>query len=133
MLSPEVIANIEDDGITHVHRSHVEVLSAFVWFFLTDDTDIYPGWSDTLLFQARAERQIPGDEPFDDLELADGGEVACGLGGAPVRSLQGCPRRFVSEDALGRGNLGSKREDFLFPGYQEPIGRCHHRNDGQGR
>jgi hypothetical protein len=46
------IDNIDETGVSHVHRSHVEVLSAFVWFFLTDDTDIYPGWSDTLLFQA---------------------------------------------------------------------------------
>ena len=46
------LENIDEGGTSHVHRSHVEVLSAFVWFFLTDDTDIYPGWSDTLLFQA---------------------------------------------------------------------------------
>jgi hypothetical protein len=46
------IENIDDDGTSRVHRSHVEVLSAFAWYFLTDDTDIYPGWSDTLLFQA---------------------------------------------------------------------------------
>jgi hypothetical protein len=46
------IEHIDDDGTSRVHRSHVEVLSAFAWFFLTDDTDIYPGWSDTLLFQA---------------------------------------------------------------------------------
>lgn len=44
--------HIDDDGTSRVHRSHVEVLSAFAWYFLTDDTDIYPGWSDTLLFQA---------------------------------------------------------------------------------
>lgn len=46
------IGHLSDDGVSTVHRSHVEVLSAFAWFFLTDDTDIYPGWSDTLLFQA---------------------------------------------------------------------------------
>jgi hypothetical protein len=46
------IEHIDDDDTSRVHRSHVEVLSAFAWYFLTDDTDIYPGWSDTLLFQA---------------------------------------------------------------------------------
>lgn len=46
------IDHIDDDGTSRVYRSHVEILSAFAWYFLTDDTDIYPGWSDTLLFQA---------------------------------------------------------------------------------
>jgi len=33
-------------------RSQVEALTAFAWYFLTDGTTIYPGWSDMLLFQA---------------------------------------------------------------------------------
>lgn len=36
----------------HVHRTHVEILTAFAWYFLTEETDIYPGWADILLFQA---------------------------------------------------------------------------------
>jgi len=39
-----------DDGRRHFRRQHVELLAAFAWHFLTDGTEIYPGWSDILLF-----------------------------------------------------------------------------------
>lgn len=39
------------DSLT-IDRSHVELLTALTWFFLTDGTANYPGWADVLLFQA---------------------------------------------------------------------------------
>ncbi len=33
-------------------RRHVELLTAFAWYFLTEGTAVYPGWSDLLLFQS---------------------------------------------------------------------------------
>jgi hypothetical protein len=33
-------------------RRHVELLTAFAWYFLTDGARVYPGWSDLLLFQS---------------------------------------------------------------------------------
>ena len=35
-----------------VLRRHVELLTAFAWYFLTEGTSVYPGWSDLLLFQS---------------------------------------------------------------------------------
>lgn len=35
-----------------VLRRHVELLTAFAWYFLTEGTAVYPGWSDLLLFES---------------------------------------------------------------------------------
>lgn len=40
------------DGRRELRRQQIELLGAFAWHFLTDGTEIYPGWSDILLFHA---------------------------------------------------------------------------------
>lgn len=35
-----------------LRRTHVELLTAFSWYFLTEGTTVYPGWSELMLFQA---------------------------------------------------------------------------------
>lgn len=44
--------NAQVDGKYVLRRQHIELLAAFAWHFLTDGTEIYPGWSDILLFHA---------------------------------------------------------------------------------
>lgn len=51
-LATEVASRLEATGSKTILRSHVELLTAFAWLFATADADIYPGWSDVLLFQA---------------------------------------------------------------------------------
>lgn len=51
-LAAEVGSRLESTTEKSILRSHVELLTAFAWHFATADADIYPGWSDVLLFQA---------------------------------------------------------------------------------
>ena len=49
-LAGSVASAVRNDR--RVHRPHVELLTAFTWFILTEDTYVYPDWSDLLLFGA---------------------------------------------------------------------------------
>ncbi len=49
-LAHSVLVAVRDRH--RVHRAHVELLTAFTWFILTEDTSVYPDWSDLLLFGA---------------------------------------------------------------------------------
>lgn len=56
------LASSIDDAVTKdrkVHRAHVELLTAFAWFFLTEGTNVYPDWSDLLLFEAFVDADVP--------------------------------------------------------------------------
>lgn len=39
-------------GENLITRANVELVTAFAWYFLTEETDIYPGWSELLLLQS---------------------------------------------------------------------------------
>lgn len=49
-LARTIAVSIRDDR--RVSRPHTELLTAFTWFFLTENTYLYPDWSDLLLFGA---------------------------------------------------------------------------------
>lgn len=46
----------------HVRRTHVELLTAFAWFFLTAGSTVYPGWNELMLFQAFDDERVFPDE-----------------------------------------------------------------------
>ncbi len=62
-LARSILTAVRDDR--RVRRAHVELITAFTWFVLTENTHIYPDWSDLLLFGA-----------FLDSDVADAGAPA---------------------------------------------------------
>jgi len=69
-LAESILASLEGG---EVQRAHVELLSAFLWFLLTEDTFLYPDWSDLLLFEAFMDEElmerIAEDEAWHDSQL----------------------------------------------------------------
>ncbi len=67
-LASSIRASVNQDK--EVQRAHVELLTAFLWFLLTEDTYLYPDWSDLLLFEAFMEEALlPEESAWRDSQL----------------------------------------------------------------
>lgn len=53
---------VDDHAQPTILRTHVELLTAFAWYFLTEGTTVYPGWSDLLLFQSFEDKEWYANE-----------------------------------------------------------------------
>lgn len=60
-LASSILASVNQEK--EVQRAHVELLTAFLWFLLTEDTFLYPDWSDLLLFEAFMDEALLLQEP----------------------------------------------------------------------
>lgn len=64
-LTVAMTIDLRDPDRPRIRRSHVELLTAFAWYFLTAGTTTYPGWSELLLFQAFEQPLSQSPEELD--------------------------------------------------------------------
>lgn len=105
-LASSVSSSVKHDE--EVQRAHVELLTAFLWFLLTEDTFLYPDWSDLLLFEAFMDKALLLREPaWRDSQLKPT-TTAMGTAG-PVASWLTHRLQAITENSWG-SRTGSRRK-----------------------